>query len=81
MSRKVYLDSIHAGLVPAVLTSVNRDRRTVGIKITANRGAYQRGEVHPHIDPRWVIPREYIIRRNGKFTVSSAFRPSEYFAA
>ena len=77
---KCYLDTF-SGMVPCVVVGVLReshgfivgDRNAVSVRLTADRGAYKRGELI-HTSASNVIPRKMRFVRCGQYRVDTIYR-------
>ena len=75
-----YLDTF-SGMVPCVIVGVIReshgfivgDRDAVSVRLTANRGAYKRGEVISASASN-IIPRKMRFVRSGKYRIDTIYR-------
>ncbi|MGI0133672.1 MAG: hypothetical protein ACREBW_01780 [Candidatus Micrarchaeaceae archaeon] len=66
---KAYLDSF-VGLVPCKVLAISEEHR-VTVKLTAQRGAYKRGEVLPDQSARHIVPRSAVFIRCGQYRIRS----------
>jgi len=81
-----YYDTF-SGLVPCKVNKVmegGTGQQTtsglIAVTLTADRGAYRRGEeIHAHA--RDIIPREHVRTRSGKYTVHTGYYWSTQFPA
>jgi len=77
-----YLDTFCFGLVPCKVTRVDKGGPHPGwivgqgveiqAKVTANRGAYHKGQTVT-LSPSHIVPRNHVIRRSYTFRVSTNF--------
>ena len=63
-----YFDSFD-GLIPCRVLSID-PQRNVCAQLTANRGAYKRGEVLES-SHNWVVPRSSVYVRSGQYRIKS----------
>ena len=77
---KCYLDTL-SGMLPCVVVGVFReshgfivgDRDSVTVRLTADRGAYKRGEIISASASN-VIPRKMRFVRSGKYRIDTIYR-------
>ncbi len=66
-----YVDSF-AGLVPCKVISLDWHARTAEVRITADRGAYKKGETYTGHTNR-VVNRAHVVRRSGQYRIAQGF--------
>ena len=77
---KCYLDTF-SGMVPCIVNGVSLesygfiigDRDAVSVRLTADRGAYKRGELI-HASASNVIPRKMRFVRSGQYRIDTVYR-------
>ena len=66
---KVYYDTF-SGLIPGILTAIHETE--VSVKLTANRGAYRKGETIL-ASRHMTVPRNHVFRRCGQFRIRTNY--------
>jgi hypothetical protein len=67
----IYLDTLFSGLIPAKITGYTPNGE-ISVRITATRGAYQRGET-TELRPQRCVPRTHVRVRRGQLRITGTW--------